>query len=63
MNLTIRIEILKIFSYGYKYTAALIDFSLARLKNQNLLEYLGGGGIVKLILQKIILCFTVTLRE
>ena len=50
-------------SHGYKDTAVLMEFSLAQSKCQNFLEYLGDGGILKLILQKIILCLTVTSSE
>ena len=50
----------RLISHGYLDRAALIECSLARSKCQNFLEYLGGGGILKLILQKTILYLTVT---
>ena len=54
---------LRLNSHGNLNTAALMEFSLARSKCQNFLEYFGGGGILKLILQKTILCLTVVSSE
>ena len=51
---------LKLISHAYLNTATFREFSLARSKCQNFLKYLGGGGILELILQNTIVCQTVT---